>query len=365
VQVGDQLSQDAVVHTGPAGGVVMTIPPDLTLTFDRMSSHTILEAARSGGKVTMNVGQEYGRTRHGISGAGVEHESTIRSTNSTLAVRGTIVSVFDQRPYPPEAVSLTGRAEYTVFKRQAVAVGSRNGRAARVSAAAGTAAETALAAAVVDPFLSAARSDSEAALVDTVLSRGGVITFDQESNIRVVRGGGRPDTPQLTAALPGLLNFVVRWDRDANVDLALSTPGGDFLYPVGGFDRGKGGGVVPFDHRGGTGGGFEVAYFPAGKIEKGTYGFTATSVTGERTTLTLEAYYGGRRLNFDPRADDPQYERTRTVGPGFGASVTVSIPDVADPSLEPVAGAARAARKAAGVSARGAAAVGALPPRKR
>ena len=53
---------------------------------------------------------KYGRTHYDIEGAGLEHQSSIISPSSTLAVRGTNVSLFDQPPFKPEAISYTGRA---------------------------------------------------------------------------------------------------------------------------------------------------------------------------------------------------------------------------------------------------------------
>ena len=58
-----------------------------------------------------------------IEEAGVEYDSTIRSPNAALAVRGTLVSLYDQPPFAPEAVSLTGRAVFRNTRRQLVAFG--------------------------------------------------------------------------------------------------------------------------------------------------------------------------------------------------------------------------------------------------
>jgi len=350
VQVKQVLPQNAIIQTGPAGAVELSIPPDQILTFDRASEGTILDAYKSGGKVTTNIGLKYGRTRYGISAAGVEHESTIRSSSSTLAVRGTIVSVFDQAPFLPEAVSLTGQAQYSFFKREEVSLGQKNGKKAKITGDSGSAAETALAAAIVDPFLSSARSEAEAPLIASVISRGGVITFDQEAGIRVVRGGGAPNNAQLLQSLPGQLNFVVRWDTNANVNLALLTPNGDFLYPIGAFAQGKGGGVVPFDHRGGNGGGFEIVYFPTGKIVEGQYALSATNLSTQTTNLTLEAYFNNRRVLLPPDPNDPFTprfaRREPNVAKNFGATEFIDI-DPSDPNLEPPqAGSSRKSTKA-------------------
>src|SRR6185437_4977452 len=91
--------------------------PDQTVTLDRLGSVKVRQSIDQNGKLTTNLGMKYGRTRYDIEAAGHEHESTISSPSSTLAVRGTKVSLYDQRPFPAEAVSLTGRAEYRDYKK--------------------------------------------------------------------------------------------------------------------------------------------------------------------------------------------------------------------------------------------------------
>ena len=61
-------------------------------------------------------------------------------------------------------------------------------------------------------------------LLSTLVSRGATVSIDRESGIRIVRGGVPPTDAQLTPALPGRLNFVLRWGSDANLDLGVSTP---------------------------------------------------------------------------------------------------------------------------------------------
>ena len=237
---------------------------------------------------------------------------------------------------------MPGRAEYSIGNRRPISVGSKNGRLAIMNSTSASPAETAQNAAIVDPFLPAARTAAEEPLVASVISRGGVITFDQQANIRVVRGGGMPTDAQLVSTLPGQLNFVVRWDQNSNVNLAVSTPNGDFLYPLGGYDKGKGGGVVPFDHRGGPGGGFEIVYFPQGKIAGGTYALSAEVISGVETNVKIEAYLNKRRLMFDPNFNQV-FQQEEVVSVGLGSTVFISLPDPNDPTLEPAA--ARAQRK--------------------
>jgi hypothetical protein len=336
---GKTLRRDASIRTGARGAVVMTVPPDQTIGVDRLTTATVLEAYQKQGKVTTDVGMKYGRVRYDIAGAGVEHEATIRSPNSNLAIRGTKVSLFDQRPYTPEAVSLTGRAQFSTLRRQAVAFGNKGqGKTVVRSDSAGPA-QFAVAQAVVDPGIEQARTSSEEALINTLILRGADVSI--ENGIRVVRGGGRPTDAQLQSSLPGVLNFVVRWDGPANLDLAVSTPNfpdghSEFIYPIGGLDRSRSGGVIPFDHRGGKGGGIEVVYWPANTFTSGTYAMSVQRVSGPPVTATIEAFLNKQALNLDPDALKPVTQVSKIVSADSGAVQFVDVPtQLPTPQPEP------------------------------
>jgi hypothetical protein len=331
--VGKTLAPDASIRTGARGAVVLTVPPDQTISVDRLTTMTVLKAYQNRGKVTTDVGMKYGRVRYDIAGAGVEHEASIRSPNSNLAIRGTKVSLFDQRPYTPEAVSLTGRAQFsTIARRGVVAFGKAGQGKTVIRSGDANPASFALAQSVVDPGVSGARTNSEEALINTLISRGATVSFDQDAGIRVVRGGGAPSDAQLANSLPGMLNFVVRWDGSANLDLALSTPNfpdghAEFIYPIGGLDRSKSGGVIPFDHRGGKGGGIEVVYWPANTFTSGTYALSVQRVSGAQSVnATIEAFLGKTPLSLDPDAQVPVTQVKKIVSTETGAVQFVSVP---------------------------------------
>jgi hypothetical protein len=129
-----------------------------------------------------------------------------------------------------------------------------------------------------------------------------------------------------------MLNFVVRWDGPANLDLALSTPNfpdghAEFVYPIGGLDRSKSGGVIPFDHRGGKGGGIEVVYWPSNTFTSGTYALSVQRVSGAPSvTATIEAFLGKIPLSLDPDAQVPVTKIQKTVSTETGAVQFVSVP---------------------------------------
>src|SRR5439155_23665287 len=163
-----------------------------------------------------------------------------------------------------------------------------------VSADSKTAADVALNQTIVDPTLFGARTDSEQALLATVISRGATVTLDRETGIKIVRGGIPPTDAQLIPALPGQLNFVLRWNANADLNLGVSTPGttanpgGEFVYPATALNISPSGGKTAFDHRGGPAGGIEVVYF--NQFPDGIFALAAPDLTkGTTVTAPLEA----------------------------------------------------------------------------
>src|SRR6185436_10476867 len=141
--VGMVVDQNAEFRTGVKSAVRFAIPPDQTITLDRLGTVKLLQAINDNGKIKTNIGMRYGRTRYDIEEAGREHESTISSPSSTLAVRGTKFSLTDTPPFPPQAVSLTGRVQF-VEGRKRVAFGKRGQGKTVVNGNENSAAATAL-----------------------------------------------------------------------------------------------------------------------------------------------------------------------------------------------------------------------------
>ncbi len=300
-EVGMVLGQDAEFRTGPKSAVQFTMPPDQTVTLDRLGTVKLLQAVKTNGKIITNLGMKYGRTRYDIEAAGQEHESTISSPSSTLAVRGTKVSLYDQPPFKPQAVSLTGRANFRDGKKQ-LAFGNKGQGKTMLASGDASAAAFSLGQAVVDPSLQLARTSSESAIISTLLSHGSSISFDRVAGIKVVRGGFPPTDEQLVTALPGQLNFVLRWNTEADLNLSIGSPGGknnagELLYPVGGLNTNRSGGKIDFDHRGGPNGGIEIAYWK-GDAPNGLYGIGVILASGPDTAATLDVYRGGQKVAF-------------------------------------------------------------------
>lgn len=298
-EVGMKLGEMAEIRTGPRSAIRCTLPPDQTFTLDRLGTVKLLEAVRNDKTINTDLMMKYGRLRLDVETAGVEHRSVIRSPSSTLAVRGTRVSLYDQRPFRPEAVSLTGTAIFRDGKKQ-IAFGAKGQGKTKVNADEPNAVALAVSEATQDPSLTLARTNNEAALVDTLLSKGATISYDRESGIKVVTGGRPPIDGELIPSLPGALNFVARWNTNADLNLSISNPGGpnnagQVLYPTGALATNSSGGKVAFDHRGGPNGGIEVIYFPAG-YPTGLYGIGLTLISGDPTTAQVDAFRDGKRV---------------------------------------------------------------------
>jgi hypothetical protein len=299
VTMGMEVGENAEFRTGPRSAVRFVIPPDQTITLDRLGTVKVLTAINQGGKLKTDLGMKYGRTRYDIEAGGREHESTIASPSSTLAVRGTKVSVFDQRPFPAQAVSLTGRAEFRDFKKR-VRFGNRGQGKTVVNTQTDSAPSLAFSASVVDPNSSLARSQNDQALVASLLSSGATIGFDYDRGIRVVKGGSVPQNDnELIPTLPGTFNFVLRWQGPTDLNLGVTepgnSPGNSTIYPLGGFDLLPSGGQIPFDHRGGANGGMEIAFYP-GDIPLGRYIIAAQHMSGPDAPATVDVFRDGVRV---------------------------------------------------------------------
>jgi hypothetical protein len=293
--VGMVLDENAEFRTGPHSAVRFVIPPDQTVTLDRLGTVKILQAISDDGKIKTDLGMRYGRTRYDIEAAGREHESTIASPSSTLAVRGTKVILFDQRPFVAQAVSLTGRAEFADSKKR-IAFGGKGAGTVQVNAEQDSAASVSLFDSFIDPTGPLARTEAEAELVATLLSSGSLVHVDYETGIKVVRGGVPPTDQQLIPVLPGVLNFVLRWTGNSDVNLAVISPGTEgnrTVYPIGGFNIVTNGGTTAFDHQGGDHGGIEVVYWP-GAFPDGSYRAGSVHVSGPNTPASLEVFLNGQ-----------------------------------------------------------------------
>jgi hypothetical protein len=300
-KVGMKVPEGGEFRTGPRSSVQFLIEPDQTITVARLGVVKLLEAINDNGKLKTSVGMKYGRTRFDIEAAGREHEASISTPSSTLAVRGTHFLAIDERPFPARGISFEGVVSFRDGKKQ-INFGGRNTGRSTVSVDQPSAAALALAQTTIDPSTPLARSAAEAPLIDQLLKGGSTVFFDREAQIKVVTGGQVPTDQQLIPTLPGAINFVARWHSDADLNLSVSTPGGpnnggETLYPIGALSSSSSGGKVAFDHRGGPNGGIEVIYFPTTNVPDGFYSIGLTLVRGPTTTAQVDVFQDGKRIN--------------------------------------------------------------------
>jgi hypothetical protein len=241
-----RLTGTAEFRTGARSAVRFSIPPDQTYTVDRLSTVKVARAVFNGKKVNTDVGLEKGRVRYDlvrgaskekspapededlvkqIEEAGVEYDSTIRSPNAALAVRGTQVSLYDQPPFAPEAISLTGRAVFRNTRRQLVAFGGQV--RASVNGKQTSAAEEALDVATIDRDSPIALDEFDTRQQALVRQRGGFTRNEVLVGDSSIMDAQLLDP--LSGLLPGTLNFVLRWDggverKLADLNLAVISP---------------------------------------------------------------------------------------------------------------------------------------------
>ncbi|HET6252199.1 MAG TPA: hypothetical protein VFE47_31220 [Tepidisphaeraceae bacterium] len=313
-KVGMELTQGAEFRTGPRSSVSCQIPPDQTIVLDRLGTIKIDEAIRNGGAVKTDMVMKYGRTHYDIEAAGAEHQSTIRSPTSTLAVRGTFVSLYDQPPFTPEAESIHGQAAFRNAHRELRFGGTTP---MFVTADKNSVADTALAKAAVDPTSSKSRTKSEQRYISDQTSKSAIFSLDDSAQIPIIRDGPPPPTDaQLLSevpSLPGKLDIVMRWQGNANLNLVVGDQAGtngatllttsqtqpltEFLYPGFGLNHGAKGGTIPYDNQGGPNGGMEIAYWKGNNYPRGFYGISSVLESGGPALVTFNVFQNGKELN--------------------------------------------------------------------
>jgi len=342
--VGMKVSEGAEFRTGPRSAVRFEIPPDQTVTLDRLGTVKLIEAIQKQNTVKTDLGMKYGRVRYDVEAAGLAHDSNIHSPGSALAVRGTRVSLYDQPPFAPQATSLTGRAAFRNARRQMVGFGGK--AKATVSSEQTTPAESAL----VDSILQIPNfqyTEQQMRELRFLFTNGGAIFGNVATNRVPVTNA------QLPALLGGRLDFVLRWDQPqaADLNLFVRTPLGETfgnppfilsLFPgnkeIGDLlattfpPNSPSGGSVGLNHIGPAG--IEVASWskkpPTGLYVLGAYNFiyseTPVDTSGlPKVSFRLEAFLNGKRqlllLNLDAAVAGTEAPR---FGPVFKDSIAVT-----------------------------------------
>lgn len=339
VAVGEAFGMGTVFRTGLRSGVTCKVGADQMFTLESLTTLRVEEAIRAGGKEKTDLLMKYGAASYGIEAAGREYDAVIRTPGSTMAIRGTVVRVYDRAGFSPQAESYTGRALFRTA-RGATFIGGRGYSVA--SGVKGSAAETALSNSTVDPSIAAARTQNESQVISEQLSAGGVLGFDNRASIPVVRGGGPLPDSSLPGALPGRLSFALRWDGPADLNFILDNQAGDstqivlsgfrpeeILFPGYGLNTSLSGGIIPYDHRGGKNGGTEIGYWQE-NFPKGVYGVGVLHASGGTTDFKINAYLDGEALpifTFDEEGNVVRVNTLKgTVGPDGTDGAILFVP---------------------------------------
>jgi hypothetical protein len=152
VTAGLDVPEGVEFRTGPKGTVQFTVGTDQVYRVDRLTVLKVLRAdLNADGTIHTDVGMTYGRVSKDVDLPEHPHQDTITSPCSTLAVRGTHVSDYDQPPYTPEAASLTGQAYYRILDGEIIAFGGEGTGFAKVDGFSQSAGDYQVNSTLIDP----------------------------------------------------------------------------------------------------------------------------------------------------------------------------------------------------------------------
>jgi hypothetical protein len=295
LHIGDQLTEGVEFRTGPKGAIQFTVGTDQIFRVDRLTVVKVLRASlRTDGTIATDVGLQYGRVSKDVDAPERPHDDTIVSPSSTLAVRGTRVSLWDQPPYTPEAVSLTGHALFDTIGRQVVAFGAKGEGTAIVNADQPDPADNSLNTHLVDPADAYARTPDEEKLLADLITNGAVVVINNPDTLPIVKDATPPPDPLVAPVGDVALEFVVRWSANTNINLEMTVNGPatthEFIYPALGLNSTPLGGHILFDDQGGPTGGYEIITYPNFTFLHGLYGLDAVNVGPLASTATFNAF---------------------------------------------------------------------------
>jgi len=330
--VGMKMGQGAEVRTGLRSAVQFVIEPDQVITLDRLGTLKVLQAYLEPGKVTTDLGVKYGRTRYDIQSIDLQHQSTIRSPGSTLAIRGTDVTYEDQAPWVPTAVSRTGRAQFRNFKREAIAFGGT--KPAAVAADKTSAAQNAQVNTRLDPRGAfSGRTGAENDLLLDLPVTSGTDAQGLEAVRALARISGFKGTFVGVPPVPGPLFFQLDWfsvgnpPRPTDVDLLVADPKGRIasaLNPT--IGTGSSQGVHQGNDLGKSGSGAESVvwglFFPAGK-----YKVEVINRSGDAAVVFVSVTQGNATIKTFGTEPDPSI--ILKPGERFAGEVTTQAPVIA------------------------------------
>jgi|GEM_PF-6958575 len=233
--VGMELAEGVELRTGPKGVIQFSVGTDQVYRVDRLTSVKVLRAALlPDGTIKTDVGMTYGRVSKDVDSASHPHQDTIVSPSSTLAVRGTRVSLYDQPPYAPEAVSLTGAAVFQNLHGQLIALGAKGEGTAKVNGDSTDAAQYQEQSTTINPQGTFAGETPAQQHLLTVLAGTGLqgTNLGVFSNIQALIASQNFSNTAIIGSLPipGALQFPMFWSTNLSinsiVDFSVRNPQG-------------------------------------------------------------------------------------------------------------------------------------------
>lgn len=314
VKPGQTVGDNTDIRTLGRSSALVTGPNGQKFPFGSLTNATLTATTPAAGQNVTVVALKRGQAgaeidTESVKAAGQQYDVKLQSPRNTLAIKGTRVALYDQRPFDTEARSFTGTAVFETPQGRRVAFGKRGGGLVTVTGRTPDPTGVALSSAVADPSVRNARSDSEANLIANYFSRNTTIRFDRFSELPTIRGGNVPQSFEaFQSFFTGGLDFGVRWTGDTNLNIQVAesfdnngngTGGpirtGRVIYPYGKLAA-QGQSNIPFDHRGGANGGFEVANI--GDPEKGHYGLLVQNLGSVPATAYFYASLNGKSQTF-------------------------------------------------------------------
>jgi len=223
---GLDLTEGVEFRTGPKGSIQFTVGTDQVFRVDRLTAVKVLRASLlPDGTIKTDVGMTYGRVSKDVDAASRPHSDTIVTPSSTLAVRGTRVSLYDQPPFAPEAVSLTGSAVYTNVHGLLVSLGAKGAGTAKVGGDTASAAQYQLQNVPVDPQGGfSGRSPGEQALLASLAGLSGTDLGVFQSIEAQIAGGNfiKGFNGVGATEIPGALQFPMFWATAPSVNSVVN-----------------------------------------------------------------------------------------------------------------------------------------------
>jgi hypothetical protein len=233
VSVGLDLTEGVEFRTGPKGTIQFTVGADQVFRVDRLTVVKMLRAnLMPDGTIRTDVGMTYGRVSKDVDLPSHPHQDTIVSPSSTLAVRGTRVSLYDQPPYAPQAVSLTGAAIYQHLNRPIVHLGAHGSGKAKVNADSSDPGNYQLSSDLIDPNGAfSGRTDPE---IQALLATLGGLSGNQLGVFQSLASpaGLNPNSTIVGSVAPGQLHFEVYWSSSTDntvLQFSVASPLGDVV----------------------------------------------------------------------------------------------------------------------------------------